>query len=109
MSHTEALELIHAEALGKSGLVVDARMGEDIDPSRVARLVSAIRIVADDLQGARSIDRELAASLHILGFEVLRQAEGWASHCGRELPKTVLDSLIDLESAVEDLFFDISR
>jgi hypothetical protein len=108
MSHTEALALIHAEA-GESGLVVDARMGRDLDPARVTRLVSAIRTVTDSLHGEGSLDRKLAASLHILGFEVLRQAEGWASHCGRELPKTVLDSLIDLESAVEDLFFDISR
>lgn len=107
MTHTEALALIHAEA-GESGLHVAARMGEDIDPVRVARLVSAIRTVADSLRGAQSLDRELAASLHILGFEVLRQAESWASR-GREIPKAVLDSLLDLESAVEDLFFDISR
>jgi len=108
MSHTEALALIHAEAVGESGLVVAARMGEDLDPTRVAHLVSAIRTVADDLHGARSLDRELAASLHVLGFEVLRQAEGWASR-SKELPKAVFDSLINLESAVEDLFFDISR
>jgi len=109
MSNTEAHALIHAEALGESGLVVAARMGDDLDPARVARLVSAIRTVADSLRGARSLDRELAASLHILGFEVLRQAESWASHCSQELPKAVLDSLINLQSAVEDLFFDISR
>ena len=108
MTHTEALALIHAEA-GESGLHVAARMGEDIDPARVARLASAIRTVADSLRGAQSLDRQLAASLHILGFEVLRQAEGWASHCSRELPKGVLDSLLDLQDAVEDLFFDISR
>jgi hypothetical protein len=107
MSHTEAIALIHAEA-GESGLHVAARMGEDIDPARVARLSSAIRIVADSLRGAQTIDRQLAASLHILGFEVLRQAESWASR-SRELPKDVLDSLLDLESAVEDIFFDISR
>jgi hypothetical protein len=81
-------------------------MGEDIDTTRVARLVSAIRIVADSLRGAQGLDRELAASLHILGFEVLRQAESWTSR-GRELPKPVLDSLLHLEGAVEDLFFDI--
>jgi hypothetical protein len=108
MTHTEAIALIQAEA-GESGLVVDARMGRDIDPTRVARLVSAIRSVADSLRGAQSLDRQLAASLHILGFEVLRQAEGWASHCNRELPKAIMDSLLDLQSAVEDLFFDISR
>ena len=109
MSHTEALALIHAEA-GESGLVVDARMGRDIDPARVARLVSAIRTVADSLRGESSLDRELAAALHILGFAVFREAEGWASHCNQKLPKAVLDSLlIDLEGAVEDLFFDISR
>jgi hypothetical protein len=84
-------------------------MGEDLDSARVARLVSAIQTVTENLRGAQSLDRELAASLHILGFEVLRQAEGWASHCNRELPKAVLDSLLDLGSAVEDLFFDISR
>jgi hypothetical protein len=108
MTHTEALALIQAEA-GESGLHVAARMGEDVDPTRVACLVSAIRIVAHSLSGAQSLDRQLAASLHILGFEVLRQAEGWASHCNRKLPKPALDSLIQLESAVEDLFFDISR
>jgi hypothetical protein len=108
MTHTEAIALIHAET-GEFGLHVAARMGEDLDPTRVARLVSAIRTVADSLRGAPSLDRQLAASLHILGFEVLRQAEGWASHCDRELPKAVLDSLLDLQSAVEDLFFDISR
>ena len=107
MSHTEALKLIHAEA-GESGLVVDARMGRDIDPTRVALLVSAIRVVADSLRGADSLDRELAASLHILGFLVSRQAESWASRT-QKLPKAVFDSLINLESAVEDLFFDISR
>ena len=107
MTHTEALALIHAEA-GESGLHVAARMGEDLDPTRVARLISAIRIVADSLRGAQSLNRELAASLHILGFEVLRQAESWASR-SRELPKAVLDSLLQLESAVEDLFFDISQ
>ena len=108
MSHTEALALIHAEAVGESGLVVAARMGYDLDPPRVAHLVSAIRIVADSLRGAGSLDRELAASLHVLGFEVSRQAESWASR-RRELPKTVFDSLINLEAAVEDIFFDISR
>jgi hypothetical protein len=108
MTHTEALALIHAEA-GESGLHVAARMGEDIDPARVARLASAIRAVSDSLRGAQILDRQLAASLHILGFEVLRQAEDWASHCSRELPKAVFDLLLDLESAVEDLFFDISR
>jgi hypothetical protein len=108
MTHTEAIALIHAEA-GESGLHVAARMGEDLDPTRVARLVSAIRTVADSLRGAQSLDRQLVASLHILGFEVLRQAEGWASHCNRKLPKAVLDSLLGLENAVEDLFFDISR
>ena len=107
MSPTEALALIHAEA-GESGLVVDARMGRDLDPARVACLVSAIRTVADSLRGEGSLDRELAASLHILGFEVLRQAESWASRT-QKLPKAVFDSLINLESAVEDLFFDISR
>ena len=108
MSHTEALALIHSEALGESGLVVDARMGRDLDPARVARLASAIRVVADDLRGAASLDREFAASLHILGFAVSREAENWASRT-EKLPKAVFDSLIDLESAVEDLFFDISR
>jgi hypothetical protein len=88
-------------------LVVDARMGRDIDPTRVARLVSAIRVVADSLRGADSVDRELAAALHVLGFEVWRQAESWAR--GRGIPKAVLDSLVNLESAVEDLFFDISK
>ena len=107
MSQTEALALIHAEA-GESGLVVEARMGRNIEPTRVAHLVSAIRTVADGLRGAESLDRELAASLHVLGFEVLRQAESWASR-SREIPKVVLDSLVDLESAVEDIFFDISR
>ena len=107
MSPTEALELIHAEALGVSGLVRATRMGEHLDPTRVARLVSAIRTVGDSLRGARSLDRELAASLHILGFEVLRQAQSWARN--REIPKAVLGSLINLEGAVEDLFFDISR
>jgi hypothetical protein len=107
MTHTEALALIHAEA-GESGLVVDARMGRDLDPTRVARLISAIRTIADSLRGAQSLDRELAASLHILGFEVLRQAEDWVSR-SQKLPKPVFDSLINLESAVEDLFFDISR
>jgi hypothetical protein len=107
MTHTEALALIHAEA-GESGLHVAARMGEDLDPTRIARLVSAIRTVADSLRGAQSLDRGLAASLHILGFEVLRQAENWASR-SRKIPKAVLDSLLHLESAVEDLFFDISR
>ena len=109
MSHTEALALIHAEALGESGLVVDARMGRDLDPARVARLVSAIRTVADTLRGAGSLDRELAASLHVLGFVVIREAGNWASHCRQALPKAVFDSLINLEGAVEDLFFDISR
>lgn len=108
MSHTEALALIHTEALEESGLVVAARMGEDLDPARVARLVSAIQTVADSLRGDRSLDRELAASLHILGFEVLRQAENWAAR-SREIPKAVLDSLLNLQGAVEDLFFDISR
>jgi hypothetical protein len=108
MSHTEALALIHAEALGESGLVVDARMGKDLDPARVARLVSAIRTVADTLRGAGILDRELAASLHILGFAVSREAESWASR-SQKLPKVVFDSLISLESAVEDIFFDISR
>src|SRR5437899_7265402 len=98
MSHTEALALIHAEAVGESGLVVDARMGRDIDPIRVARLTSAIRIVADGLRGTDSLDRELAASLHILGFAVSREAESWASR-SQKLPKAVFDSLIDLESA----------
>jgi hypothetical protein len=107
MSHTEALELIHAEA-GESGLVVDARMGTDIDPTRVARLVSAIRIVADSLRGAKTLDRELAASLHVLGFLVSREAESWASR-SQKPPEAVFDSLINLESAVEDVFFDISR
>jgi hypothetical protein len=107
MSYAEALALIHAEA-GESGLVVDARMGRDLDPARIARLVSAVRTATDGLRGADSLDRELAASLHILGFEVLRQAESWASR-SQKLPKPVLDSLLDLQSAVEDLFFDISR
>ena len=108
MSHPDALALIHTEALGESGLVVDARMGRELDPARVARLASAIRVVADGLRGADSLDRELAASLHVLGFLVSREAESWASRT-QKLPKAVFDSLIDLESAVEDLFFDISR
>ncbi|MCV4820829.1 hypothetical protein OFM15_32610, partial [Escherichia coli] len=60
MSHTDALALIKAEALRESGLVVATRMGRDLEPARVARLVSVIRTVADSLQGARSIDREPA-------------------------------------------------
>lgn len=108
MTHSDALALIHAEAVGESGLVVGARMGDDLDPARVARLVSAIRTVADSLRGKTSLDRKLAASLHVLGFLVSREAEGWASR-GKKLPKAVFDSLIDLESAVEDIFFDISR
>ena len=107
MSHTKALKLIHAEA-GESGLVVDARMGRDIDPTRVARLVSAIRVVAESLRGADSLDRQLAAALHVLGFLVSREAESWASR-SQKLPTAVLDSLISLEGAVEDCFFDISR
>ena len=108
MTQAEALALIQKES-GESGLHVAARMGEDLDSARIARLVRAIQIVTDSLRGDLRIDRDLAASLHILGFEVLRQAEGWASHCNQKLPKAVFDSLINLESAVEDLFFDISR
>jgi len=108
MSHPDALALIHVEALGESGLVVDARMGRELDPTRVARLASAIRVVADGLRGTDSLDRELAASLHILGFAVSREAESWASRT-QKLPTAVFDSLIDLEMAVHDLFFDISR
>jgi len=107
MSHTEALALIREES-GESGLHVAARMGEDLNPTRIARLASAIRVVADGLRGADSLDRELAASLHILGFAVSREAESWASRT-QKLPTAVFDSLIDLEMAVHDLFFDISR
>lgn len=108
MTQSEALELIERES-GESGLHVAARMGEDLDPARVARLVSAVQTVTESLRGDLRLDRDLAAALHILGFEVLRQAEGWASHCNQKLPKAVLDSLLNLESAVEDFFFDISR
>ena len=108
MTQTEALELIERES-GESGLHVAARMGKDLDPSRVARLVSAIQTVTESLRGELRLDRDLAASLHIRGFEVLRQAEGWASHCNQKLRKEVFDSLINLESAVEDFFFDIAR
>lgn len=108
MTQSEALELIERES-GESGLHVASRMGEDLDPARVERLVSAIQIVSNSLRGDLRLDRDLAASLHILGFEVLRQAEGWASHCNKKLPKAVFDSLINLESAVEDFFFDIAR
>ena len=109
MTHTEALALIHAEALGESGLVRAARMGEDLDPARIARLVSAIQTAAESLRGELRLDRDLAASLHILGFEVLRQAEGWAAHCNQKLPKAVFDSLINLESAVEAFFYDTAK
>src|SRR5947207_8930900 len=108
MTQTEALALIHTES-GESGLHVAARMGEVVDPARVARLVSAIQTITESLRGDLRIDRDLAASLHILGFEVLRQAESWASHCNQKLPKEVFDSLIKLESVIEDLFFDIVR
>ena len=107
MSQTEAIALIHAEA-GESGLLVDTRMGKDVDPARVARLISAIQTVTDSLRGAATLDRELAASLHVLGFVVFREAESWASRT-QKLPKAVFDALINLESAIEDLFFDISR
>ena len=107
MTHSEAVAPIRAEA-GESGLHVAARMGEDLDPARVTRLASVFRIVADSLRGTDSLDRELAASLHILGFAVSREAESWVSG-SQKLPKAVFNSLIDLESVVEDFFFDISR
>jgi hypothetical protein len=108
MTQREALELIERES-GESGLHVAARMGEDLDPARIARLVSTIQTVTESLRGYLNLDRNLAASLHILGLQVLRQAEGWASNCNQKLPKAVFDSLINLESAVEDFFFDIAR
>ena len=107
MSQNEALALIHFEA-GESGLLVDTRMGKDVDPARVERLVSAIRTLGDGLRRATSLDRELAASLHVLGSMVFREAESWASRT-QKLPKDVFDSLINLEDAVQDLFADISR
>ena len=57
MTHNEAMTLIDAEA-GESGLHVAARMGEDLDPARIARLVSAIQTVTDSLRGDLRIDRE---------------------------------------------------
>jgi len=108
MTQDEALELIERES-GESGLPVAARMGEDIDPARVARLVFAIQTVTGTMRGDLRVDRDLAASLHVLGFEVLRQAEGWASHCNQKLSKAVFDSLINLESAVEAFFYDTAK
>ncbi|MCA8989793.1 MAG: hypothetical protein KDA78_19245 [Planctomycetaceae bacterium] len=108
MPNADALALIHAEATGESGLIVDSRMGRDLDPIRVARLAAAIRTVAETLRGVDLLNRELAASLHVLGFLVSREAESWASRT-QEFPKAVFDALIDLEEAVCDLFFDISR
>ena len=49
MTQNEALELIERES-GESGLHVAARMGEDLDPARVARLVSAIRTLTESLR-----------------------------------------------------------
>jgi len=61
MSHTEALALIHAEA-GESGLHVAARMGDDLDPTRVARLVSAIRTIASSLRGAQTLGSQVPST-----------------------------------------------
>jgi hypothetical protein len=77
----EAREIVLREARSDDGLVLCVRQGDDPGPERMHRLISALRILYDDLEGQDSIDRNLAAALHALRIHVCETVS--SSKCSR--------------------------
>src|SRR5262245_48763444 len=102
MTVEQARSLIRSEALGEASLLGAARMGEPLEPRRLATLIEAIRLLFGSLQGAASLDRDLAFELHLLGAEPRRQLESWRRAGG--LSESEMRQVLGLEAAVESVF-----
>jgi hypothetical protein len=104
MTPSEARELVLDEGIGERGIVVRTRMGDDPGQVRMDKLLEAFRVLFDELQGSRAIDRELAYALFGIAHYVEANIDSWARN-----GKTWRSRLIDRELpailiAVESVF-----
>jgi len=104
MTPTEARDLLLAESLAVDGVLIALRMGDDPGPERMGRLIAALRVIFDQLQGATVIDRELAYALH--GFAVYpdMHVSSWARQGRKWRPGLVENELPALGFAIESIF-----
>jgi hypothetical protein len=106
LHYEDALRLLRAETLDEDSLLVAARMGEPVEPARLDRLITALRAIFERLHGAKTLDRELALSLHCLVTMLPQQIESWARASRKPTPEPLRDALLRLEMAVESIVLD---
>jgi hypothetical protein len=106
LHYEDALRLLRAETLGEDSVLVAARMGNPVEPARLDRLSTALRAIFERLQGEKTLDRELALSLHCLVTMLPQEVESWARATRKPTPEPLRDALIRLEMAVESVLLD---
>ena len=104
MRPREAKQIILDEAGSDDGIVNAFRMGRDPGPERMRRLIAAIKVLFDRIDGQDRILREVAAALYVLGTEVPAQIESWNRNGAAWRPDLVDRELVELLSAVESMF-----
>jgi hypothetical protein len=100
----EARDLIVFESYDADGVLGALRMCDDPGPERMRRLLLALRCLFEDLRGATSIDRRLAAALHGLAvysesYSLSGSMQGYKWREG-----LIVDEIPALGLAVESIF-----
>ena len=104
MRPREAQQLILDEATDEAGIVTTLRMGSDPGPERMRRLVQAIKVLFDRIDGQDKILREVAAALYVLGTELPAQIESWSRNGAVWRDDLVHTELVNVLTAVESMF-----
>jgi hypothetical protein len=108
VSVDEARDLILAEGLGETGMVVALRMGEDPGPERMAGLLDAVALVSADAGVAQTVSRRLAYALFSLAHHGAGQVESWAA-AGRSWREELLEQEIPALLLAVEWFFSGDR
>jgi hypothetical protein len=90
------------DGLGKSGLAVRARMGEDPGHNYFMELTRDLKQLFAELQGDNSLERELSHALFCLGHYVESEYSVWMARC--DMRADLLDDILRLETAIESIF-----
>jgi hypothetical protein len=104
MRPREAKQIILDEARSEDSIVVELRMGRDPGKERMGRLIEAIKVLFDRIEGQDKILRDVAAALYVLGTEVPAQIESWSRNGPTWRADLVDRELVNLLYAVESMF-----
>jgi hypothetical protein len=104
MRARQAKQIILDDATSEGGIVVALRMGRDPGAERMRRLLEAMQVLFDRIDGQDKIRREVAAALYVLGTEIPAQIESWSRNGAVWREDLVRHEMPRLLLAVESLF-----